>query len=819
MAESSINRGRKYTSAKAKAFCSYNVRLIEPSPLTSRYRHNQDDVGCWLLDELHVFLYSLRSLCSSGAFQLLLFRIEMADDSYTDEGKVPIDTEQHTDIPAEASIGRQQDDDSSLDATKPGGSNFGLRKIFYVAVSILIALLIAIPLAGSLCLAFHSSNPRRTPVIKPSPADQFKQSHAVQYSLSFPALYPQLARTASLDCLTAWYTLGSVPCHDAIFDRSTDNCTLRPLGWDPLYVLPKVCEARCSTALIEAWRLLAMKCNSTADKFELNHYSGRFSPDHLETGPLAAVRMLLQRNLHQCRPSPDGDSDYDYCPAELYDRFAIVDGINANQNLFNGIDMFISETNKKRTDGAYKKTGHRGTNGYSYSYNFMVREQNYGPGLGETTCGSCMLNYLDRSIRAWTRGGITNPDTGKAVPLPEFIRRVKKAGERCSPTAKWDEIYQDAVASYQQADLLSEDWETAADPSRDLAFMLLNGPSADDSPVREIHAEFGRLHSPAFLENWKGSPPPSLTTLFDNKACLLGLELYYTSEKCYMHLTRDELAGLLKTKKRHLRHSYCSPNCLESVFRNEAGLCASKELLPAVSQFHDSYVRALRQRDVFCNALRPQSEYSDCAGALRNIGKTDWALDGRPHTPALLAEVGNALDELEAKPVLEELREALASDAHRLPYDGSVSREAFGLEREWTGELGIGICAVCIWNMLAGPTFDNVLGYLRDAPSASEYLDMVKRYHSVCTSRGATWLGGTPYGDDPFLWRVKDEYGRVVRYVHGPERGVHRGFLFGLIEATGNVTSPGRISGRCGMFCGRRGRWTWSVQEEMLRLG
>ncbi|KAB5572359.1 hypothetical protein GE09DRAFT_1054458 [Coniochaeta sp. 2T2.1] len=483
----------------------------------------------------------------------------------------------------------------------------------------------------------------------------------------------------------------------------------------------RVCEARCSTALIEAWRLLALKCHSSVDKFELNHYS-------------------------------DGDSDFDYCPAELYDRFAIIDGIDANQNLFNGIDMFISETNKKRTDRAHKKTGHRGTSSYSYSYSFMVREQSYGPGVGETTCGSCMFNYLDRTIRAWSRGGIVNPDTGKAVPLPEFIRRVKQAGERCSPTAKWDKIYKDAVASYLQADLLSDDWETAADPFRDLAFMLLNGPSADDSPVREIHAELERLSSPKFLENWKGSPP-SLTTLSDNEACLSGLESYYTSTKCYMHVSRDELAGLLKNNKRHL-----SP-CL---------------LQPRLSRV-----------PLHC----PQSKLSDCAAALRNISKTEWALDGRPDTPVLLAEVGKALDELEAKPVPEELREALASDVHRLPTDGSiyVCWEALGLEREWKGELGIGICAVCIWNMLAGPTLDDVLRYMRDTPSASEYLDFVKRYHSVCTSRGATWLGGTPYGDDPFLWRVKDEYGRVMRYVPGPESGVHRGLLFGLIEATGNV--------------------------------
>lgn len=712
----------------------------------------------------------------------------MEDHQYTDEAESPI--EPHHSARDASSPARMmapgKKDAASLCTAKPNRRTLSLCNIAF-ACSLIFFLFSGI-FFFMLTRRFSRPSPARDPLVNQAHdnPNRAKQKHAVAHRLNFPALYPDITSTPGSECRAAWDTLVSVPCDDKLFDRSTDNGTFRPLGWDPVYSLPKICQAQCQVALEEAYDELSAKC-STDDAFILDRYHGMFNPLYLEAGPTAAVQMLLRRAQHLCRSSPDGDSDYEYCPAELHGRFAIVDGINANHNLFKGVARFVAETDKKRTERAHRSSGTRGSGTYSYQYNFGLRQQTYGPGVGETSCGWCIFDFLNRTLNSWTPGGtVTNPDSGEQVSLPEFIRRVRKAGERCSPTRRWDRIYEEAIGRYHAAGLLPTDWEATL-PSGDLAYLILNGPSIGDSPVAEIHAELQRFSSPDFLENWEDASS-NLETLAKSKACLSALEEHYTSAKCFINLSRDELSHLLEEDQKSLRWAFCSDTCTQSLNSWSAPSCTSPHLTPPARKLMSQYLRAKEQRDTYCGAVGKQSWEWDCGAALLNNHKAQWALDGRPDTATFLAEIDRAVDELEAeRPVPELLREALASDRHRLPYDASSSREARDAERQWLKDLGAGVCAGCIWNWLAGPTLREAMDHMREAESVSGYIDVVRKYHAHCTSRGATWMGGTPYGDDPVVWRVKDELGRVMRYIKARETGFERGRVYGLDEARGGV--------------------------------
>jgi hypothetical protein len=202
----------------------------------------------------------------------------------------------------------------------------------------------------------------------------------------------------------------------------------------------------------------------------------------------------------------------------------------------------------------------------------------------------------------------------------------------------------------------------------------------------------------------------------------------------------------------------------------------------------------------------------DCGAALLDSGKENWALEGLPEAGILLEEIQQAMNKLAAKkPVPEELRETLASGSHRLPNE-STSTELREIQQRWLKDLGAGICAGCVRHWLAGSSKYQV-------PQGAEwvpvYADAISRYHSFCTSRGATWMGGTPYGDDPVLWRVKDERGKVMRYIRAPEHGFERGWVYGVDEANGQVgvysagprgTCRRSAPDRCGTSCRLPGR-------------
>lgn len=608
-----------------------------------------------------------------------------------------------------------------------------------------------------------------------------KQQKAVAYRLDFPALYPDITSPRGSQCHQAWNTLVAIPCHDNLFDRGNDNGTFRLMGPDPMYFIPKDCDSRCRPALEEAYDQLSSSC-STFDTFVLEGYKGTFNTSLLERGPAEAVGTLLRRNQHVCRKSPNGDSDYEYCPIEMFERFTIVDGMNANN--LNGIESFIHETNKKRVEPATRKRGRKGTSKYSYKYDYLVRQQSYGPGVGETSCGWCTFDFLNRTLNAWSEGSVLSPDSKQPVSLPEYIRRVRAAGQRCAPSSTWTKMYDEAVSRYRSAGLIPEDWEKTL-PSGDLYFLIRNGPSEGDAPVSDIYAELDRLSSLRDDKNTDFDPK----VLSNSKVCLSSLANQYTSAKCYINLSNESLTMMLE-KKPNLDNSlssrYCSRQCSEAIETwSSVSSCdaANANVIPTAQGFLEDYSNAVQTRQRYCRLASDKSYEYNCPKALLSLGKAEWAFDGRPSTPDLVSDISTALEELKGKPIPESIRTALENKQ-----GAPTSNDARRAYLEWKREIGESVCAGCIWTLLVGRTSSEMVDYMSSASSPGSFVEFVKKYHSTCSSLGATWLGGEPFGDDPVIWRVKEYDGAVVRYIYAgkPEYKSDR-TVYGVNEANGKA--------------------------------
>ncbi|KAF7560288.1 hypothetical protein G7046_g3870 [Stylonectria norvegica] len=617
----------------------------------------------------------------------------------------------------------------------------------------------------------------------PSPKKQTKPLKAVPYKLNFPALYPEMALGASADCRASWNALAEVPCHDKLFDRSSDNSTWMTYGWDPMYFLPGICEDRCRTALQEARSQLSKKCTST-DVFELGGYSGMFNTKWMEPGPAAAVDTLVRRTDHLCRSSSVGDSDFEFCPVEMLERFSVIDGMSVN---LRAIDSFISQTDKKSTSPSRWVKGTRGSRGYSYSYKYKVREQSYGPGPGDTSCGWCTFDFLNHTLNSWTEGLLLSPDSDRPVSLPEFIRRTRVAGERCAPSTTWTKIYEEATAHYISAGLLPGDWEQSL-PSGDMHYLIKNGPSLGDYPVSEIHAEYEHLlyqeAGNSSQSNDESQPQPGREALDRSRVCLLALQKHYLSSKCYINLPHEMLVKMIEDEKNPhgVREAYCSKTCTDALQSWSSTACAS-DTIPQVLRYVDEYLAARQQRQTYCDLMGQESNYWNCAKGLVNMNKTNWAFEGRPETRIFLSDLKIALEDVEQRLALPNKVPNNDQEAS----DRKKQKAAEDAERKRIKDLGNSVCAGCIWNWLTGSSLDETMQYIGEASSSSDYVDFAKKYDKTCTYLGATWLGGVPYGEDPVVWRVKDAQGDVVRYIQGPDRGWNPGAIFGVKEATGSV--------------------------------
>lgn len=590
-----------------------------------------------------------------------------------------------------------------------------------------------------------------------SHSTQTKEDAPVAYGLNFPHLYPDISSEPDSACRAAWNDLSSVPCHDKVFDRAGDK-SVPVAGYNPTEFLPKLCRKECTAALDRAYRQLSGRCSS-ADTFILQGYRGIFDVQLLESGPAAALQTLLSRTNHICDSGPESDAGYSSCHVEMFERFGVVDGLKPN---LEAIKAFLNATDTAHTSPTRWVKETKGSGNDTREYNYIVRAQRYGPGDGETTCSACTFEFLERTVNSWEEGAHKSPDSRLPVSLPEFLWRVGKAGNRCSPGRKWHVIQEEAIVKYVRKGVLATDWEDMT-PSGDWAYLMLNGPARGDSPVKEILSTYEEIAAdPALAQGGDGVHDKQMQLAY-SYGCLRGIAQTYLHAGTYLNPSSDMLVKMAEDDEfRPLRERYCGQSVDEAIERYQLARasCIPESMTLEAAAFNTEYLATIEQRRKFCGLFNKEPNSWDCARGLQSFDRTAWAFD-KPTTPVFLAELETALAELQRK----------LAPRNRVVFDGTQKRLSpdtkktdAEIARERTNAVGNSVCSRCIWNMLAGTSLEETMDRLRSAPSVEEYVGFVRRYYATCTSLGATWLGGEPYGEIDAFWRVKEQ-GRVMRYV------------------------------------------------------
>ncbi|KAF6229491.1 hypothetical protein HO173_011531 [Letharia columbiana] len=378
--------------------------------------------------------------------------------------------------------------------------------------------------------------------------------------LNFPQEYPKLdIDHSTLDCRNAWHRLVSVPCHEQIWTRSWDYGNYDFREPDLNRFLPLICKEDCTAALNEAQNRISNSC-SAQDHFKLRDYVGRFDTTLLEPNPVAVMDMLVARQTHDCRTSPIGDAEREYCMTDLQERWSILDGLMVEP--LHGIDEFLLETNRYRIESGKRMAGVFGGRDWLDEYNYMREERRFGPGRGETLCSYCTLDWLGRKMKSWKPDLIYDED-GLPMELPVYVARISKAGRRCAGE-NFTMMWADAVDHYEEQGLLDREGQWLRKPSRNRLYLFQHGPSAGDTPLPEIRDYLEEMG------DWQSSHP----YLSDNEgdeldnhtSCLQGLHEEILSMTCYPFLSIEDLVSNILDNPEHFRSS-CTSHCQASIQR------------------------------------------------------------------------------------------------------------------------------------------------------------------------------------------------------------------------------------------------------------
>ncbi|KAF2502496.1 hypothetical protein BU16DRAFT_521213, partial [Lophium mytilinum] len=628
-----------------------------------------------------------------------------------------------------------------------------------------VALCVVVLLFGFFLLFLRKVHARHSETLsnyKPTPKSK-SGPKAVNWALDFPSLYPPIV-SENAECQSAWAALSSVPCHEKIFNRGWDaGKHLSFFEPDPMRYVPQLCEPKCKSALESAVESVIAACSGAS--FNIEGYQGMFNTTFLEAGPVEAIELLRRRNTHTCRQSKIGDSEYENgsCMIELNERFFILDGINFGS--LEGIDQFLKKTERPMREAGGWKSGSRGSGtdgGWTKKYRFKAPARTYGPGVGSTSCGWCMLSWFENHLNGWEEGSVISPDSGLPVSLPEYVRRIKDAGQRCEAT-EWNRIYDQAIKNYQDKKLMTEDWELL--PSGDLAYLIRNGPDRGDEPIKTIEST-----AAAIRKNHSAFPEIEPENLQLTLQCLDDLAAKIQSLPCYLYLNTTTLDPMIKDPNGLLR-SYCSPECTDALNQEPSLIrsCMRPETrnTPILKPFLDAWVDAHHTHSNVC--IKEERSKQQCAPVLTSLNLTSWAYK-RPSASVFRDEMFQRIAALDATPIPPVVSAAVLKGFGTPEYD-ALRKEL----PKWQEELKNGICAPCMWQYMVGSGGGSdvtPLWYLRqlkkEDPASNvetSALEIAHYMYATCDMRGADWLGGVPFGGDDVVWRIKEQDGKVYRYI------------------------------------------------------
>lgn len=640
---------------------------------------------------------------------------------------------------------------------RDSGSPIVQRSLSRIVFSVFTIALVLLGVITSLV-----REPHRQRNVKAVESKAPKPAKATNWALDFPRLYPRLnhggASQSSRNCQAAWESLTAVPCHERVLDRGWDNGTWLPLmSADPLRYMPLICRPDCRKALHDAYELISTNC-PTSTAFDMKGYTGTFNTTYLEAGPREAIHVLCRRNEHSCRPS--NGSGYDYCLVEMTQRWGIMDGLRAGT--LDGLGMFLGETERRKKEPGQLKTFTRGTGsdgGWKRKFRIQVPTLHYGPGEGETDCGSCTLQWLEKILKGWGAGQVTSPDTKQVISLPEHLHRVRKAGLRCE-REEWSRMWTQAITTYVNRGQIPTDWESLA--SGDYGWTIQNGLSSGDRPLAEIRAARDSI-----LAN---GIPQAHTPQANAVRCLNNLYDHIESIPCDIYLENPGLDYLVQEGKRMLE-PYCWQVCTASISEDDRKLrfCRAKRMNEhkVVGPFITAYNEGKAIRNSMCRTAGKRNGIERfCAPVFAGMNHPQWAYESR----ASLTEIQSLLNNLESQPIPGAVKAAVGKES----WESEWQKKEL---RGWLSDLEAGSCSPCIWEMVVGNgTISSAEQILRTEGDVDDLLAFADQFYDACVNRGATWMGGRPYGDDEAIWRVREFNGKVFRLIAGtttasPNRG------------------------------------------------
>ncbi|KAL9108684.1 MAG: hypothetical protein Q9227_006630 [Pyrenula ochraceoflavens] len=513
-----------------------------------------------------------------------------------------------------------------------------------------------------------------------------RPSPAKDYALNFPEQYPPLRNDATEDCKTAWAALDSVSCHSQIWSRSWDNSRLNPLGPDLSRYLPQVCTEECTEILRQARTDIGGKCWSS--QWDMRGYNGRFNTTLLEPTPAEAIDTLAKRQDHNCRTSPNGDAERNFCMIDLEQRWWIWDGMNANH--MRDLNNFVRFTNERKVEPGKKMKGTHGGDDWQQTYDYWREERRFGPGKGETDCNFCTANWFVRMLGDWRE--TTVDEDGRPIDLPHYLSRIHRAGRRCDQAgASFEQMFDMIGPGYEE--LLPDDWMwTISDPKSELG--LGDGPTFLHEPLPAIRASVGKLDT--MINRWDSTPEEYRIFLedFHEAALSLTCNALITYEDLERFLCEtDDIAPLCTSTCQYSR------SFLSKVFRTTQ---------PHAIQKFDRFARThnLANPTVFeksndlidrsCRKEKSRFLYTEpCSIVWNKYRRLSWIKN--PQTPDITELVSTVQAALEDLPPVPEGVAILVSKR-----ENELSSEERSALSRWRRPLINGACSPCFWRQFVG---------------------------------------------------------------------------------------------------------------------
>ncbi|KAJ4370723.1 hypothetical protein N0V83_005244 [Neocucurbitaria cava] len=591
-----------------------------------------------------------------------------------------------------------------------------LRKLPWCALS--LALFILAIATGVTLISIH--------LFHVSPKERaWRSSHSQNFDLKLPALYPALEAGASDECKAGWEKYAaSLKCQQEILSPVWDNGdadAVRKARLDPWAYSEWVCDEFCRRSITRMDTPLRNTCGKRTDRFDVVNYGkdGKmyFSKEEkLPQGPVEAQRALIERYDRLCaRPEEKRheSSEWGTCAADVWMKWGVVDG--RNERTLNSLDKFLDATSKNKVMYGGKVTGSVQIVDGEKRFEVDTGQRRVGPGVGETNCGFCTGDWLERKMRSFEYGALIDSTTGEAMGLAAFDEVMTNTLKRCETKGAKEALERVHKKWTQYGWWCSgkpchEDRNTTA-----VVRALLHGMREDDWPLPELRQMAKR----------KGAPKSALNTLHDT---LHGLP-------CSIWFNENDAVRDIIPSDYRIHH-LCSDYCRNAIDRAQqqhgTEFAAAATEKPPYNIFH-TWELALMQVDKICRTRSPSAVVRDstmfCAPGYATLGHPEYIF---------------ALSEPSKREILSAFSTALLDLEKRLPRfiprPGNDAESQRVLLRRGSES----VCNGCAAELLVGrnPDYkDRVSEFLEDKDiDGKEYTAVAKKWFVTCARMAGTEL-------------------------------------------------------------------------------